>query len=73
MPVVRNVHGPDPSARYWRLPAVLAYTQRSRSSIYRDPTFPKPIKIGPNTAAWLADDVRAWCAAREADATRAAA
>jgi prophage regulatory protein len=52
---------------------VIAYTQRSRSSIYRDPTFPRPIKLGPNTAAWLAADVQAWCAAREAEAQKVAA
>lgn len=69
----RNTPAPDPAARYWRLPAVCAYTQRSRSSIYRDATFPKPIKIGPNTSAWLADDVRAWCDAREKAALQAAA
>lgn len=55
----------DAEVRYWRLPAVLAYTQRSRSAIYADPTFPRPIRLGPNTAAWKRDAVIAWCAERE--------
>ena len=50
---------PDPDARYWRLPAVVAYTGRSKSRIYDDPTFPKPIKLGPNTSAWIAPRGRA--------------
>lgn len=63
---MKKIQQPDPSARYWRLPAVCAYTARSRSRIYADPNFPKPIKLGPNTSAWIAEEVRAWCAAREA-------
>ena len=58
---------PDPAARSWRLPAVMAYTQRSRTSIYRDPSFPRPVKLGPNTSAWEATEVRAWCDARAAE------
>lgn len=23
--------------------------------------FPKPVKLGPNTTAWRAEDIRAWC------------
>ena len=64
---------PDPTARYWRLPAVILFTGRSRSAIYRDQSFPRPIKLGPNTSAWLAEDVRAWCDAREAEAQKVAA
>jgi prophage regulatory protein len=59
-----NHPGPDDSATFWRLPAVLAYTQRSRSSIYRDASFPKPVKLGPNTAAWVAAEVKDWCQER---------
>lgn len=70
---VKNPQRPDLDARYWRLPAVTAYTGRSRSRIYGDTTFPKPIKIGANTSAWIAAEVRAWCDAREADARKAAA
>lgn len=51
---------PDPGAMFWRLPAVRAYTQRSRSALYRDPTFPKPVPLGPRTSAWVASEVIAW-------------
>jgi predicted DNA-binding transcriptional regulator AlpA len=64
----RPVPRPDPSARFWRLPTVLAYTGRSRSSIYADPSFPRPIRIAPNTAAFRSAEVIAWCEAREAAA-----
>ncbi|WP_374474304.1 helix-turn-helix transcriptional regulator [Arenimonas sp.] len=59
-------HQPDAEAKFWRLPAVMAYTQRSKTAIYRDTTFPKPVKLGPNTSAWLAAEVRAWCDQRAA-------
>jgi prophage regulatory protein len=61
---------PDPAARYWRLPQVTAYTGRSRSRIYEDPTFPRPIRLGPNTAAWIVTEVIAWCEACEAESRR---
>lgn len=61
----KRVHSPDPNARYWRRSAVEAYTQRSKSAIYADPTFPKPIKLGPGTSAWVVAEVLAWCTARE--------
>ena len=64
---------PDPLARYWTLGQVKTYTSRSRSRIYGDPTFPRPIKLGPNTSAWIAEEVRDWCAAREAEAGRVTA
>ncbi len=73
MPKIVNVQGPDENARYWRLPAVITYTGRSRTAIYRDPTFPRPIKIAPNTAAWIAAEIIRWCESREAEAGRAAA
>lgn len=62
----RNNAHPDADARYWRLPAVMTYTGRSSSAIYRDATFPKPIKLGPKTSAWIAEEVRAWCEQRDA-------
>jgi predicted DNA-binding transcriptional regulator AlpA len=61
---------PDSSARFWRLEAVMAYTQRSRSSIYRDPDFPKPVRLAPNTAAWVAEEIKAWADARIAERGR---
>lgn len=68
----RAIPKPDDQARFWRLPAVKQFTQRSRSAIYRDETFPKPVKLGPNTVAWPADEVRAWCDQRTAERGAAA-
>lgn len=59
-------HQPDEAAKFWRLPAVLKRTQRSKSAIYRDTTFPRPVKLGPNTSAWIAAEVEAWCESRAA-------
>jgi prophage regulatory protein len=72
MPVLRKIPRPDPDARFWRLAAVCAYTQRSRSTIYRDQSFPRPVRLGPNSIAWRVDEVRRWCELRE-QAARAAA
>ena len=63
---------PSEEARFWRLPAVMRFTQRSRSAIYRDQSFPKPVKLGPNTVAWVAEEVRAWCEAKTAERSQSA-
>lgn len=50
-----------------RLPAVRARTGLSRSGVYRAigaGTFPAPVKIGERASAWVAGEVRAWCASR---------
>ena len=57
-----------PEQKFLRLPAVINITGRSRSAIYRDKTFPRPIRLGPNTSAWIAEQVIQWCDARIADA-----
>lgn len=43
-----------------RLTAVREITGRSRSSIYADPTFPRPVKIGHRAVAWVENEVREW-------------
>lgn len=63
---IRRANSPDPSAKFWRLPAVMAFTQRSRSSIYRDPDFPKPISLAPRTSAWVVEEVMQWADAKVA-------
>ena len=68
-----TIQRPDLDARYWNITATCSYTQRSKSRLYADPSFPRPIKIGPNTSRFLASEVRAWCDAREADARKVAA
>jgi predicted DNA-binding transcriptional regulator AlpA len=48
-----------------RMREVMKLTGKSRSSIYSDPPFPKPIKIGASRAvAWLLEDLEAWQQAR---------
>ena len=45
---------------FWRLPRVIAVTGKSRSSIYADKSFPRPIKLSDRCSAWLASEIRAW-------------
>ena len=53
-----------------RLNAVKEITGLSRSAIYADPSFPKSVKIGERSVAWVEVEVLAWVndriAAREA-------
>lgn len=61
---------PDPTAALWRLPAVCAYNQFSRSTLLRKVAageFPRPIRLGANSIAWPAAEVIAWAAARIAE------
>lgn len=59
-----------------RLPALRAATgDAGKSTIYRwiqDGIWPAPIRLGPNVAAWLADEVDAVLRARTAGADDAA-
>jgi prophage regulatory protein len=43
-----------------RLPVVKAVTGKSRTGIYTDETFPRPIKIGDRAVGWLESDVQSW-------------
>jgi prophage regulatory protein len=57
--------------RLLRLQEVREATGLSRSSIYADPQFPRPVKIGPRAVAWVETEVRGWVhdriAARDRD------
>ena len=57
-------------SRLLRLDAVREITGLSRSTIYADLAFPRPVKIGERAVAWLEDEIRDWIetrvAAREA-------
>jgi prophage regulatory protein len=50
-------HG-GPRLLRWR--QVSALTGMGRSSIYRDETFPKSVRIGQSMVAWREDEVREW-------------
>jgi len=52
-----------------RLRATMEKTGKTRADLYRDPSFPKPIKIGPRASAWIEEELDAWIAKRIA-ATR---
>jgi len=53
--------------RLLRLDAVKEITGLSRSTIYADPLFPKPVKIGERAVAWVEDEIREWIDARIAE------
>jgi prophage regulatory protein len=50
--------------RLLRLNAVKELTGLSRSAIYADPAFPRSVKIGERSVAWVEAEVRAWVEAR---------
>ncbi len=50
--------------RLIKLPEVESITGKGRTSIYSDPTFPRPVKIGPRASAWVESEVMAWIESR---------
>ena len=50
--------GGGPRLLRWR--DVSKLTGMGRSAIYRDPTFPKSVKIGERMVAWREDEIRQW-------------
>lgn len=60
-----------PNPRLIRVADLKREISASRSTIYRWVSagiWPRPVRIGPNTAAWLADEVSAVLRARAAGA-----
>jgi prophage regulatory protein len=53
--------------RLLRLDAVKELTGLSRSTIYADPDFPKPVKIGVRAVAWVEQEISDWIAERIGD------
>lgn len=54
-----------PPPRLVRMPTVLQMVGLSRSEVWRRiaaGTFPKPLKLGPNTSAFVEAEVAAWVA-----------
>ena len=59
-----------PDSAHVRLPVVVAWRGSSPASVWRHVKagiLPKPVKLGPNTTAWLVGDLRAALAATQAD------
>lgn len=54
----------QPDDRFIRLPQVRAITGRSKTQIYDDSSFPRPIKLSQRESAWIESEVRAWMQAR---------
>lgn len=51
------------ATKFLRLPAVCSATALPRSSIYKameDGEFPRPIKLGERSVAWLEEDIDRW-------------
>jgi prophage regulatory protein len=46
--------------RILRLPEVKRVTGRSRSSIYADPEFPRPVPLGKRSVGWLESEIVDW-------------
>ena len=49
-----------------RLPRVKELTGMSRSFVYADEDFPKPIPLGGRAVGWLASEIFAWIESRKA-------
>ncbi|WP_321866741.1 helix-turn-helix transcriptional regulator [Paraburkholderia tropica] len=50
-----------------KLSRVLEKTGLSRTSVYTNPTFPKPIKLSARAVAWVEGEVDGWIATRIAE------
>jgi prophage regulatory protein len=55
---------PPTQYRLIKLPEVKRITGKGRTSIYSDPSFPRPLKIGPRASAWVESEVIAWIESR---------
>lgn len=66
-----------PGDRLLRRQEVEHLTGLSRSSIYErirsDPDWPKPVRLGANSVAWLESEIHAWIARQVAASRKAAA
>ena len=50
--------------RFMKIREVLRLTGKSKSALYGDPSFPKPVKIGSQASAWVDDEISEWMASR---------
>ena len=54
---------PTPEVKILRLPEVAQLTGLSRPTIhrrYRAGTFPRPVRLGPQSIRWHLDEIEAW-------------
>lgn len=59
-----------PSTGFLRLPQVLALVPIGKSSWWegcKEGRFPKPVKLGPRTTVWRAEDIRAFIESHSQD------
>lgn len=49
-----------PVSRLVRIKEVEALVGKKKSSIYADPTFPRPVKIGARASAWVLAEILRW-------------
>lgn len=59
----RRSAGMSSAIRFLRLKEVLTICGKSRSSMYdaiRKGEFPKPVKLGPNSSAWINSEIEEW-------------
>lgn len=57
----------SPHFRLLKLKDVLERTGKSTTCVYTDPSFPRPVKIGQRSSAWVEHEINDWIAARIAD------
>ena len=61
-----------PSTGFLRLPQVLALVPVGKSSWWegcKEGRFPKPVKLGPRTTVWRAEDIRSFIESHSQDTT----
>jgi prophage regulatory protein len=49
-----------PRIRLLKLKEVLVLTGKSVTCVYTDPSFPRPVKIGSRSSAWVEHEVNDW-------------
>lgn len=61
--------------KFLRLPQVKAMTGLGRTRVYRligEGAFPRPVRLGPQSVAWLQSEIESWMQGRIAERDEAA-
>jgi prophage regulatory protein len=56
-----------PKFRLLKLKEVVALTGKSVTCVYTDPSFPRPVKIGSRSSAWVEHEINDWIRSRIAN------